>query len=79
MTGDFSFVQNGVRDSKPRAGEPAIYAVTKDSFSGKPLEDDGLIWMSTSSSGARLLMPAGRTSAGTGGVGEFFGNFQKMR
>jgi hypothetical protein len=42
------------------------------------LEDYGLIWMTQSPSGTRILVLAGLTSAGTAGVGEFFSAPDRM-
>ncbi len=49
------------------------------SVSGNNLEDYGLIWMARSPSGSRQLLMAGLTSAGTGGVSEFFCDPDRMR
>jgi hypothetical protein len=79
LTGNFSFTAQGVHNASPRAGEPANYAAVRDAVTGQILEDYGLVWMSTSSSGSRLLVLAGCTSGGTGGAAEYFADPQKMR
>lgn len=74
----FVFVASGIRNNAPLQGEKALYPISYDS-SGHPTEDYGLISMSTTAAGSRVLMLAGRASAGTYGVGDFFTNPDQMR
>jgi len=75
---NFVFVMNGIRNSTPLPGEKPVYEISLNSI-GHPVEDYGLVSMSTSASGSRVLILAGRTSAGTYGTGDFFTNPDKMR
>lgn len=43
------------------------------------IKDYGLIWMTKSPSGSRVLVLAGLSSPGTAGVGEFFCDPDQMR
>jgi len=43
------------------------------------MEDYGLIWMTQSPSGTRVLVLAGLSSPGTAGVGEFFSDPERMK
>jgi hypothetical protein len=66
---NFKWEHNVIYNSRPAPGEQAVYAQT---FDGRVLVDYGLIWMSQSPSGSRMLVLAGLTSTGTAGVGNFF-------
>jgi hypothetical protein len=68
-TANFRWEHNVIYNSHPRPGEQAVYTQT---FDGRVLVDYGLIWMSQSPSGSRMLVLAGLTSTGTAGVGNFF-------
>ncbi len=76
---NYSIEKLGIRNEKPRLGEPAVYQVLRSSQTGTPLVDYGLIWMSRSPSGSRILVLAGCTSPGTAGVGSFFADPGAMR
>ena len=76
---DFFFVRGGIGNNNPHAGELPKYSTQFDPVSGSPTVDYGLIWMAGLPSGSRILILAGRTSAGTGGVGDFFSDPKKMR
>jgi hypothetical protein len=80
---NFKWEHNVIYNSRPRPGEQGVYTQT---FDGRVLVDYGLIWMSQSPSGSRMLVLAGLTSTGTAGVGNFFINpvemqpvFQKLK
>lgn len=73
---DFTIGYDSIHNAHPLPGEQQEYARSKQS---DVLEDYGLIWMSRSPSGTRVLMLAGLTSPGTAGVGEFFSNPERMR
>lgn len=73
---NFKWEHNVIYNSRPRPGEQAVY---KQTFDGRVLVDYGLIWMSQSPSGSRMLVLAGLTSTGTAGVGNFFINPVEMR
>jgi hypothetical protein len=75
---NFVFVESGIRNAAPLAGEETIYRTTPDA-AGHPLIDYGVISMSTSAFGSRVLVLAGREVAGTQGAGDFFANPEKMR
>jgi hypothetical protein len=77
-TSNFVMAPHGVRNNMPMAGEQGFYQVSVDSMNNMA-EDYGVISMSTTASGSRILLLAGRTPAGTHGVGEFFANPEKMR
>ena len=62
LSGNFSFVEQGISNARPQADEPAIFRAVKDPVSGQPLEDYGLIWMSKLPSGSRVLVLAGRAA-----------------
>jgi hypothetical protein len=73
---DFTMEHDSIRNSHPLRGEQSVYERTS---SGDLLVDYGLIWMSRSPSGARILVLAGITSTGTAGVGSFFADPDSMR
>jgi hypothetical protein len=73
---NFQMERTLIRNLRPQAGEQNIYA---QKFDGRMLEDYGLIWMSQSPSGSRILVLAALTSAGTGGVGDFFADPVQMK
>ena len=73
---DFQMERTLIRNLRPRAGEQDIY---EQKFDGRMLEDYGLIWMSQSPSGSRILALAALTSVGTGGVGDFFADPIQMK
>jgi hypothetical protein len=73
---DFTMEHDSIRNSHPHPGEQSVYERT---VSGDALVDYGLIWMSQSPSGARILVLAGITSTGTAGVGSFFADPDSMR
>jgi hypothetical protein len=73
---NFKWEHNVIYNSHPGPGEQAVYTQT---FDGRVLVDYGLIWMSQSPSGSRMLVLAGLTSTGTAGVGDFFINPIEMQ
>jgi len=73
---NFTIEHDSIRNNRPLPGEQAVYVRTGDRTT---LEDYGLIWMSQSPSGSRILVLAGITSAGTAGVGSFFADPGSMR
>jgi hypothetical protein len=73
---NFQMERTLIRNLRPQAGEQNIY---KQKFDGRMLEDYGLIWMSQSPSGSRILVLAALTSVGTGGVGDFFADPVQMK
>jgi len=77
-SGNFTFASNGIRNNAPLPNEKALYPISYDA-SGHPLEDYGIISMSTTAAGSRVLVLAGRLSAGTYGVGNFFTDPDQMR
>jgi hypothetical protein len=72
---NFTIGYDSIHNANPRPGEQGEYS---RSLSNDVLEDYGLIWMTRSPSGTRILVLAGLTSAGTAGVGEFFSDPQRM-
>lgn len=78
MGRNFRIVDEGVRNASPLPGEQPLYKSIFDS-ADHPIEDYGLISMSTAKSGSKILILAGHTSAGTYGSGTFFGDPVKMR
>ena len=74
---NFVFVESGIRNAAPLPGEETIYRTTPDA-AGHSLIDYGVISMSTSASGSRVLVLAGREVSGTHGAGDFFANPEKM-
>ncbi len=75
---NFVFVESGIRNAAPLPGEQTIYRTTPDAV-GNSLIDYGVISMSTSASGSRVLVLAGHEVAGTQGAGDFFADPEKMR
>jgi hypothetical protein len=73
---NFTIGYDSINNAHPRPGEQAKYSRSPD---GDVLEDYGLIWMTQSPSGTRILVLAGLTSAGTAGVGEFFSDPVRMK
>jgi hypothetical protein len=78
MGRNFRISDGGVRNASPLPGEQPLYKSIFDS-SDHPVEDYGVISMSTAKSGSKILILAGHTSAGTYGSGTFFGDPVKMR
>ena len=72
---NFTIEYDSILNAHPLSGEQPKYSRSPD---GAVLEDYGLIWMTQSPSGTRILVLAGLTSAGTAGVGEFFSDPQRM-
>ena len=72
---NFTIGYDSIHNAHPLPGEQAEYSRSQ---SNDVLEDYGLIWMTRSPSGTRILVLAGLTSAGTAGVGEFFSDPQRM-
>jgi hypothetical protein len=72
---NFSIGYDSIQNSRPLPGEQASYSRSRR---GDVLEDYGLIWMTKSLSGTRILVLAGLSSAGTAGVGEFFSDPERM-
>ena len=75
---NFVPVQGAFLNTSPLTGEKFAYKTSLDTF-GRPLEDYGVISMSTEPSGRRILTVAGRSGAGTYGTGNFFVNPDKMK
>jgi hypothetical protein len=73
---NFKWEHNVIYNSRPKPGEQPVYM---QGFDGKVLVDYGLIWMSQSPSGSRMLVLAGLTSTGTAGVGDFFVDPNQMK
>jgi hypothetical protein len=73
---NFKWEHNIIYNSRPKPGEQPVYMQT---FDGRVLVDYGLIWMSQSPSGSRMLVLAGLTSTGTAGVGGFFVDPNQMK
>lgn len=72
---NFTIGYDSIRNAHPQPGEQAEYTRSR---ANDVLEDYGLIWMTRSPSGTRIMVLAGLTSAGTAGVGEFFSDPQRM-
>lgn len=72
---NFTIGYDSIHNAHPQSGEQADYTRSRD---GAVLEDYGLIWMTQSPSGMRILVLAGLSSAGTAGVGEFFSTPERM-
>jgi hypothetical protein len=72
---NFTIGYDSIHNAHPLPGERAEYSRLR---SDDVLQDYGLIWMTRSPSGTRILVLAGLTSAGTAGVGEFFSDPQRM-
>jgi hypothetical protein len=73
---NFTIGYDSIRNAHPLPGEQAVYSRARF---GDVLEDYGLIWMTQSPSGTRILVLAGLSSAGTAGVGEFFSDPERMK
>ena len=73
---NFTIGYDSIHNAHPLPGEQAGYS---KSHHGGALKDYGLIWMTKSPSGTRVLVLAGLSSAGTAGVGEFFSDPERMR
>jgi len=73
---NFTIGYNSIHNANPLPGEQADYF---KSHQGDALKDYGLIWMTKSPSGTRVLVLAGLSSAGTAGVGEFFSDPERMQ
>lgn len=73
---NFTIDYDSIRNAHPLPGEQAEYSRSRH---GDVLEDYGLIWMTQSPSGTRILVLAGLSSAGTAGVGEFFSDPERMK
>jgi hypothetical protein len=73
---NFRWEHDVIYNKRPRPGEQAVYM---QKFDGRVLVDYGLIWMSQSPSGSRMLVLAGLTSTGTAGVGDFFVDPSQMK
>jgi hypothetical protein len=71
----FEIGRGAIHNTHPQPGEPSLYEARSD---GNEAEDYGLIWMSQSASGSRMLVLAGLTSTGTAGVGSFFSDPNQM-
>jgi hypothetical protein len=73
---NFTIGYDSIQNAHPAPGEQPSYFKSRR---GDVLEDYGLIWMTKSPSGTRILVLAGLSSAGTAGVGEFFSDPERMR
>jgi hypothetical protein len=73
---NFTIGYDSIHNTHPLPGEPLDYFKLGH---GGELEDYGLIWMTKSPSGTRVLVLAGLSSAGTAGIGEFFSDPERMR
>jgi hypothetical protein len=73
---NFTIGYNSIHNLHPLPGEQSEYSKTQ---SGDVIEDYGLIWMTQSPSGTRILVLAGLSSPGTAGVGEFFSDPERMK
>lgn len=73
---NFTIGYNSIHNAHPLPGERTDYSRSPD---GDVLEDYGLIWMTQSPSGTRILVLAGLSSPGTAGVGEFFSDPERMK
>jgi hypothetical protein len=73
---NFTIGYDSIHNAHPLAGEQADYSKTHN---GDVIEDYGLIWMTRSPSGTRILVLAGLSSPGTAGVGEFFSDPERMK
>jgi hypothetical protein len=72
---NFTIGYSSIHNAHPLPGEQPEYVRL---HANDVIEDYGLIWMTQSPSGTRILVLAGLTSAGTAGVGEFFSDPQRM-
>jgi hypothetical protein len=76
INANFKMDHNVIHNARPKSGEQPFYVAK---FDRGVLEDYGLIWMSQSPSGSRILVLAGLTSTGTAGVGDFFIDPNQMK
>ena len=74
---NFTIGYDSIHNAHPLPGEQTDYSRAR--HGDDELEDYGLIWMTQSPSGTRILVLAGLTSAGTAGVGEFFSDPERMK
>jgi hypothetical protein len=72
---NFTIGYDSIHNAHPLPGEQSEYSRSR---SNEVIDDYGLIWMTRSPSGTRILVLAGLTSPGTAGVGEFFNDPQRM-
>jgi len=73
---NFRIDYDSIHNLHPLPGEQPDYSRSRH---GDVLEDYGLIWMTQSPSGTRILVLAGLSSPGTAGVGEFFSDPERMK
>jgi hypothetical protein len=73
---NFTIGYDSILNAHPLPGEQSDYSKTHN---GDVLDDYGLIWMTQSPSGTRILVLAGLSSPGTAGVGEFFSDPKRMK
>lgn len=73
---NFTIGYDSIHNAHPLRGEQPNYSRSRQ---GDVLDDYGLIWMTKSPSGTRILVLAGLSSPGTAGVGEFFSDPDRMR
>jgi hypothetical protein len=73
---NFTIEYDSILNAHPLSGERPAYSKTHN---GDVMEDYGLIWMTRSPSGTRILVLAGLSSPGTAGVGEFFSDPERMK
>jgi hypothetical protein len=73
---NFTIGYNSIHNAHPLPGEQGDYFKTLEAG---VIRDYGLIWMTKSPSGTRVLVLAGLSSPGTAGVGEFFSDPDQMR
>jgi hypothetical protein len=73
---NFTIGYNSIHNAHPLPGEQEDYFKT---LQVGVIRDYGLIWMTRSPSGTRVLVLAGLSSPGTAGVGEFFSDPDQMR
>jgi hypothetical protein len=74
---EFNFLPGFIENVRPQPGEQKRYPGSSDP--GPEVADYGVIRMLTSHYGFRMLLLAGRSSAGTAGVAQFFSDPAKMR
>lgn len=72
---NFTIGYDSIHNGHPLPGEQENYTKSRHD---DVIEDYGLIWMTKSPSGTRVLVLAGLSSAGTAGVGEFFSDPERM-
>jgi len=73
---NFTIGYDSIHNAHPLPGEQTDYV---KSHIDNVMEDYGLIWMTQSPSGTRVLVLAGLSSPGTAGVGEFFSDPERMK